>query len=69
MYILKIKGSFTGFYSSSISYVCWYFDFQFLQLLLDPASGNTLSANGKGSIKQNLRVTNSQHGKVNFPCL
>ncbi|KAK2354888.1 AP-1 complex subunit gamma-2 [Trifolium repens] len=36
---------------------------KFLQLLLDPASGNTLSANGKGSIKQNLRVTNSQHGK------
>ncbi|KEH19950.1 AP-1 complex subunit gamma-2 [Medicago truncatula] len=36
---------------------------KFLQLLLDPASGNTLPANGKGSITQNLRVTNSQHGK------
>ncbi|KAL5063177.1 hypothetical protein RYX36_024914 [Vicia faba] len=36
---------------------------KFLQLLLDPASGNTLPANGKGSITQNLKVTNSQHGK------
>ncbi|XP_004509843.1 AP-1 complex subunit gamma-2-like [Cicer arietinum] len=36
---------------------------KFLQLLLDPASGNTLPSNGKGSITQNLSVTNSQHGK------
>ncbi|XP_047319788.1 AP-1 complex subunit gamma-2-like [Impatiens glandulifera] len=36
---------------------------KFLQLHLDPASGNTLPANGNGSITQNLRATNSQHGK------
>ncbi|KAG7974848.1 hypothetical protein I3843_06G068500 [Carya illinoinensis] len=36
---------------------------KFLQLHLDPASSNTLPANGNGSITQNLRVTNSQHGK------
>ncbi|XP_047330094.1 AP-1 complex subunit gamma-2-like [Impatiens glandulifera] len=36
---------------------------KFLQLHLDPASGNTLPANGNGSITQNLRITNSQHGK------
>ncbi|KAJ4711141.1 AP-1 complex subunit gamma [Melia azedarach] len=36
---------------------------KFLQLHLDPASGNTLPASGSGSITQNLRVTNSQHGK------
>ncbi|KAJ0038201.1 hypothetical protein Pint_23024 [Pistacia integerrima] len=36
---------------------------KFLQLHLDPASGNTLPASGNGSITQNLRVTNSQHGK------
>ena len=40
------------------------FEPQFLQLHLDPASGNTLPASGNGSITQNLRVTNSQHGKV-----
>ncbi|EOA33289.1 hypothetical protein CARUB_v10019777mg [Capsella rubella] len=34
---------------------------KFLQLHLDPASSNTLPANG--SIKQTMRVTNSQHGK------
>lgn len=37
---------------------------QFLQLHLDPASSNTLPASGDGSIKQTLRVSNSQHGKV-----
>lgn len=37
---------------------------KFLQLQLDPASGNTLPANGNGSITQKLRITNSQHGKV-----
>lgn len=36
---------------------------KFLQLHLDPASGNTLPANGNGSITQNLKVSNSQHGK------
>ncbi|KAH9709067.1 AP-1 complex subunit gamma-2 [Citrus sinensis] len=39
------------------------FNLQFLQLHLDPASGNTLPASGNGSITQTLRVTNSQHGK------
>lgn len=37
---------------------------QFLQLHMDPASSNTLPASGAGSITQNLKVTNSQHGKV-----
>ncbi|KAG2707450.1 hypothetical protein I3760_05G148600 [Carya illinoinensis] len=36
---------------------------KFLQLHLDPASSNTLPAGGNGSITQNLRVINSQHGK------
>ncbi|EOY00410.1 Adaptor protein complex AP-1, gamma subunit isoform 1 [Theobroma cacao] len=36
---------------------------KFLQLHLDPASSNTLPASGNGSISQNLKVTNSQHGK------
>ncbi|XP_024023894.1 AP-1 complex subunit gamma-2 [Morus notabilis] len=36
---------------------------KFLQLHLDPASGNTLPASGNGSITQSLKVTNSQHGK------
>ncbi|PSS13577.1 AP-1 complex subunit gamma-2 like [Actinidia chinensis var. chinensis] len=36
---------------------------KFLQLHLDPASSNTLPASGNGSITQDLRVTNSQHGK------
>ncbi|TYJ43483.1 hypothetical protein E1A91_A03G156300v1 [Gossypium mustelinum] len=36
---------------------------KFLQLHLDPASSNTLPASGDGSITQNLKVTNSQHGK------
>ncbi|TMW99655.1 hypothetical protein EJD97_002206 [Solanum chilense] len=36
---------------------------KFLQLQLDPASGNSLPANGNGSITQKLRITNSQHGK------
>ncbi|KAG5062046.1 hypothetical protein JHK85_003229 [Glycine max] len=34
---------------------------KFLQLHLDPASSNTLPANG--SITQSLKITNSQHGK------
>ncbi|KAG8498493.1 hypothetical protein CXB51_004894 [Gossypium anomalum] len=36
---------------------------KFLQLHLDPATSNTLPASGDGSITQNLKVTNSQHGK------
>ncbi|XP_068462723.1 AP-1 complex subunit gamma-2-like isoform X2 [Phaseolus vulgaris] len=36
---------------------------KFLQLHLDPASGNILTASGKESIKQNMRLTNCQHGK------
>ncbi|KAJ8758961.1 hypothetical protein K2173_003199 [Erythroxylum novogranatense] len=36
---------------------------KFLQLHLDPASGNALPASGNGSITQNLKVSNSQHGK------
>ncbi|GAV80825.1 LOW QUALITY PROTEIN: Adaptin_N domain-containing protein/Alpha_adaptinC2 domain-containing protein, partial [Cephalotus follicularis] len=36
---------------------------KFLQLHLDPASGSTLPANGKESVTQCLKVTNSQHGK------
>ncbi|CAN0925526.1 AP-1 complex subunit gamma-2 [Linum grandiflorum] len=37
---------------------------KFLQLNLDPASGNSLPASGNGTITQALKVTNSQHGKV-----
>ncbi|KAH6815624.1 Adaptor protein complex AP-1 [Perilla frutescens var. frutescens] len=36
---------------------------KFLQMHLDPASSNTLPASGNGSITQNLKVSNSQHGK------
>ncbi|CAN1151270.1 AP-1 complex subunit gamma-2 [Linum perenne] len=36
---------------------------KFLQLNLDPASGNSLPANGNDTITQTLKVTNSQHGK------
>ncbi|XP_051134314.1 AP-1 complex subunit gamma-2-like [Andrographis paniculata] len=36
---------------------------KFLQLHMDPASGNMLPPNGNGSITQKLRVSNSQHGK------
>ncbi|KAL2349387.1 hypothetical protein Fmac_003387 [Flemingia macrophylla] len=36
---------------------------KFLQLHLDPASSNTLPTAGNGSITQNLKITNSQHGK------
>jgi len=52
--------------SLSSTYICGYFDFQFLQLHLDSASGNTLPAAGNGSVTQTLRVTNSQHGKVDI---
>ncbi|GFP80079.1 ap-1 complex subunit gamma-1 [Phtheirospermum japonicum] len=36
---------------------------KFLQLHLDPASGNTLPASSNGYITQKLKVSNSQHGK------
>lgn len=36
---------------------------KFLQLHLDPASGNTLPASSDGAITQKLRVSNNQHGK------
>lgn len=36
---------------------------KFLQLHMDPASGNTLPANSNGCVTQKLRVSNSQHGK------
>ncbi|XP_024994133.1 AP-1 complex subunit gamma-2-like isoform X2 [Cynara cardunculus var. scolymus] len=36
---------------------------KFLQLHLEPASGNTLPGSGNGSITQKLQVTNTQHGK------
>jgi hypothetical protein len=37
---------------------------QFIQLKLDPASGNTVPANGNGSVTQGLNVTNNQQGQV-----
>ena len=37
---------------------------QFIQLKLDPASGNTVPANGNGSVTQGLSVTNNQQGQV-----
>eukprot|EP00262_Sarcandra_glabra_P001027 TRINITY_DN11040_c0_g2_i1.p1 TRINITY_DN11040_c0_g2~~TRINITY_DN11040_c0_g2_i1.p1 ORF type:complete len:780 (-),score=154.51 TRINITY_DN11040_c0_g2_i1:239-2497(-) len=36
---------------------------KFVQLHLDPASGNTLPASGNGTITQSLSVNNSQHGQ------
>ncbi|VAI62577.1 unnamed protein product [Triticum turgidum subsp. durum] len=36
---------------------------QFIQLRLDPASGNIVPANGKGSVTQGFSVTNNQHGQ------
>ncbi|GJM87172.1 hypothetical protein PR202_ga03100 [Eleusine coracana subsp. coracana] len=37
---------------------------KFIQLRLDPASGNTVPASGSGSVTQGLNVTNNQHGQV-----
>ncbi|PON98906.1 Adaptor protein complex AP-1, gamma subunit [Trema orientale] len=59
-----IQATFTNLSSDSLT----DFIFQaavpkFLQLHLDPASGSTLPASGNGSVTQNLKVTNSQHGK------
>ncbi|CAI0379696.1 unnamed protein product [Linum tenue] len=59
-----ISGSFTNLSSNLFT----DFVFQaavpkFLQLHLDPASGNSLPASGNGTITQSLKVTNSQHGK------
>ncbi|KAG2654759.1 hypothetical protein PVAP13_1NG500600 [Panicum virgatum] len=49
---------------------CTYTDFifqaavpKFIQLKLDPASGNTVPANGNGSVTQGLNVTNNQQGQ------
>jgi len=49
---------------------CTYTDFifqaavpKFIQLKLDPASGNTVPANGNGSVTQGLSVTNNQQGQ------
>jgi AP-1 complex subunit gamma-1 len=36
---------------------------KFIQLHLDPASSNTLPANGTGTITQSLTLTNTQHGQ------
>jgi len=36
---------------------------KFIQLRLDPASGNVLPASGKGSVTQGFSVTNNQHGQ------
>ncbi|KAL6633348.1 hypothetical protein ACP70R_026019 [Stipagrostis hirtigluma subsp. patula] len=36
---------------------------KFIQLRLDPASGNTVPASGHGSVTQGLNVTNNQHGQ------
>ncbi|CAD6249064.1 unnamed protein product [Miscanthus lutarioriparius] len=37
---------------------------KFIQLRLDPASGNTVPANGNGSVTQGLNVTNNQQGQL-----
>ncbi|KAI4314294.1 hypothetical protein L6164_027217 [Bauhinia variegata] len=60
----NIKATFTNL--SSNAYTDFVFQAavpKFLQLQLDPASSNTLPASGNGSITQDLRVTNNQHGK------
>ncbi|OEL26891.1 AP-1 complex subunit gamma-2, partial [Dichanthelium oligosanthes] len=36
---------------------------KFIQLRLDPASGNTVPANGNGSVTQGLNITNNQQGQ------
>ncbi|KAK3159396.1 hypothetical protein QOZ80_2AG0149600 [Eleusine coracana subsp. coracana] len=36
---------------------------KFIQLRLDPASGNTVPSSGSGSVTQGLNVTNNQHGQ------
>lgn len=36
---------------------------KFIQLKLDPASGNTVPASGNGSVTQGLNITNNQHGQ------
>ncbi|KAI4339345.1 hypothetical protein MLD38_024298 [Melastoma candidum] len=61
---MVIQATFTNLSSSN------YTDFifqaavpKFLQLHLDPASGNSLPAGGNSTMTQTLSVTNSQHGK------
>lgn len=36
---------------------------KFMQLKLQPASGNMLPANAAGTVTQRLTVTNTQHGQ------
>ncbi|KAL6912296.1 hypothetical protein ACP4OV_001101 [Aristida adscensionis] len=60
----KIHATFTNLTSSTFT----DFIFQaavpkFIQLRLDPASGNTVPAGGNGSVTQGLNVTNNQHGQ------
>ncbi|XP_062221646.1 AP-1 complex subunit gamma-2-like isoform X2 [Phragmites australis] len=59
-----IHATFTNLTSSTLT----DFIFQaavpkFVQLRLDPASGNTVPASGNGSVTQGLNVTNNQHGQ------
>ncbi|XP_039141706.1 AP-1 complex subunit gamma-2-like [Dioscorea cayenensis subsp. rotundata] len=62
--VTQIKASFTNM--SSNTYTDFLFQAavpKFVQLHLDPASSNILSASGNGSITQTLSVTNTQHGQ------
>uniref|UniRef100_A0A0E0GE97 AP-1 complex subunit gamma n=1 Tax=Oryza nivara TaxID=4536 RepID=A0A0E0GE97_ORYNI len=59
-----VHATFTNLTSSS------YMDFvfqaavpKFIQLRLDPASGNIVPASGNGSVTQGFSVTNNQHGQ------
>jgi AP-1 complex subunit gamma-1 len=59
-----VHATFTNLTSSS------YTDFvfqaavpKFIQLRLDPASGNIVPASGNGSVTQGFSVTNNQHGQ------
>ncbi|CAN6274058.1 unnamed protein product [Urochloa humidicola] len=61
---MTIHATFTNLTSSTFT----DFIFQaavpkFIQLRLDPASGNTVPANGNGSVTQGLNVTNNQQGQ------
>ncbi|XP_066332824.1 AP-1 complex subunit gamma-2-like isoform X4 [Miscanthus floridulus] len=62
--VTTIHATFTNLTSSTFT----DFIFQaavpkFIQLRLDPASGNTVPANGNGSVTQGLNVTNNQQGQ------
>ncbi|CAD6241829.1 unnamed protein product [Miscanthus lutarioriparius] len=63
--VTTIHATFTNLTSSTFT----DFIFQaavpkFIQLRLDPASGNTVPANGNGSVTQGLNVTNNQQGQI-----